>query len=158
MVRAVAIAAMLTGVPLLAQAVPPAQILDHAALRAKSEELLQKARSSPQGLAFEILLARPESNIQTTVRTKSGQGEWHHDYADILIGVEGNAQIITGGEIVNGRETAPGEIRGDGVKGGTTRPFGPGDYVRIEPEVAHQVLLAPGSTFRYMAVKIRITK
>ena len=116
-----------------------------------------KARKADAGLAFEVLLKRPESNIQMAVRVKSGQGEWHRDDADILIGVEGSAQIITGGEIVNGKETAPGEIRGDGVRGGTTQPFRAGDFVRIEPKVAHQVLLAPGTTFRYIAVKVRVT-
>ena len=140
-----------------AQAPPPSQTLDAASLNAKAAALLQQARSTPAGLASEVLLKRPESNIQMAVRVKSGQGEWHRDDADILIGVEGSAQIITGGEIVNGKETAPGEIRGDGVRGGTTQPFRAGDFIRIEPKVAHQVLLAPGSTFRYMAVKVHIT-
>ncbi|MGI4757205.1 MAG: cupin domain-containing protein [Janthinobacterium lividum] len=139
----------------LAQAVPPSQTLEAASLKNKGVELLTKARNVPAGLASEVLLKRPESSIQMAVRVKSGQGEWHHDDADILIGVEGSAQIVTGGEIVNGKETAPGEIRGDSVKGGTTQTFKAGDYIRIEPQVAHQVLLAPGSTFRYMAVKVR---
>ena len=140
-----------------AQAPLPSQTLDAASLNAKAAALLQQARSTSAGLASEVLLKRPESNIQMAVRVKSGQGEWHRDDADILIGVEGSAQIITGGEIVNGKETGPGEIRGDGVRGGTTQPFRAGDFIRIEPKVAHQVLLAPGSTFRYMAVKVHIT-
>lgn len=140
-----------------AQATPPSQMLDAAALKSKAAELLLQARSAPAGIASEVLLKRPESSIQEAVRVKSGQGEWHRDDADILIGVEGSAQIVTGGEIVNGKETAPGEIRGDGVRGGTTQPFRAGDYIRIEPKVAHQVLLAPGTTFRYMAVKVRAT-
>lgn len=138
-----------------AQAIPPTQTLDAASLKAKAAELLLKARSADAGIASEVLLQRPESNIQEAVRVKSGRGEWHRDDADILIGVEGSAQIILGGEIVNGKETAPGEIRGDGVKGGATQAFKAGDFIRIEPKVAHQVLLMPGTTFRYMAVKVR---
>ena len=138
--------------------VPPSETLAAASLKVKASELLLKARAAQTGVAFETLLTRPESNIQMAVRVKSGQGEWHHDDADILIGVEGTAQIVTGGEIVNGKDTAPGEIRGDGVRGGTTKVFKPGDYVRIEPGVAHQFLLAPGTTIRYMAVKVRVGK
>lgn len=145
-------------VPVLAQSSPSAQRLDAVSLGNKGADLLGKARVAQTGLASEILLGRADSNIQMAVRVKNGQGEWHHDDADILIGVEGSAQIVTGGEIVNGKETAPGEIRGDSVKGGTTQPFKAGDYIRIEPQVAHQVLLTPGSTFRYMAVKVRVGK
>ncbi len=141
-----------------AQAAPPSQMLDAASLGRKAAELMTKARAAQFGVASEVLLTRPDGNIQMAVRVKSGQGEWHHDDADVLIGVEGSAQIITGGEIVNGKETAPGEIRGDGVKGGTTQTFKAGDYIRIEPQVAHQVLLTPGTTMRYMAVKVRVTK
>lgn len=158
MFRTIALAALVSTAPLLAQTVPPAQTLDNAALNAKAAELLAKARTATYGVGSEILLTRPDGNIQMAVRVKSGQGEWHHDDADVLIGVEGHAEIILGGEIVNGKDTAPGEIRGDGVKGGTKQPFGAGDVIRIEPQVAHQVILAPGTTVRYMAVKVHVTK
>lgn len=158
MSRKIALVALTACMPMLAQTVPPSQTLDPAALHATADELLTKARSDPQGIAFAVLLTRPDSAIQVAARVKSGQGEWHHDDADILIGVEGSAEIITGGEIVNGKETAPGEIRGDGVKGGTKQPFRAGDVIRIEPQVAHQVLLAPGATMRYMAVKVHVKK
>ncbi len=158
MFRTIALVTLVGSMPLLAQTIPPSQMLDHTALNAKAKELLAKAPANPAGVGSEILLTRPDGNIQMAVRVKSGQGEWHHDDADVLIGVEGSAEIITGGQIINGKETAPGEIRGDGVKGGTKQPFRAGDIIRIEPQVAHQVILAPGTTIRYMAVKIHTTK
>ena len=158
MFRTIALAALVSTAPLLAQTVPPTQTLDHTALDAKAKELLTKAPGTLAGVASEILLTRPDGNIQMAVRVKSGQGEWHHDDADVLIGVEGSGEIIIGGEIVNGKQTAPGEIRGDSVSGGTKQPFRAGDFIRIEPQVAHQVILAPGTTVRYMAVKIHLTK
>ena len=154
----IVLTALISSMPLLAQTVPPSQMLDHTALNAKATELLKKAPGTSAGIGSEVLLTRPDGNIQMAVRVKSGQGEWHHDDADVLIGVEGSAEVITGGEIVNGKETAPGEIRGDSVKGGTKQAFGPGDMIRIEPQVAHQVILAPGTTVRYMAVKVHTTK
>ena len=157
MLLKIALVVLLAG-SAFAQAPPPSQLLDAFALRAKGTDLMRKANAAPAGLASEILLDRPDSNIQMAFRLRSGQGEWHRDYADVLIGGEGSAEIVTGGQLVNGRETAPGEIRGDSVKGGTTQPFKAGDYIRIEPGVAHQVLLRPGTTFRYMAVKVRVAK
>ena len=158
MLRRIALATLVCCMPLVAQSIPPSQMLDHAANHVKGEELLARARTAPEGIAFQILLTRPDGNIQMAARVKSGQGEWHHDYADVLIGMEGTAEVVTGGEIVNGKETQPGEIRGDGIKGGKKQPFGPGDIIRIEPQTAHQMVLAPGTTIRYMAVKIHITK
>ena len=130
------------------------QTLSAASMNSKAAELLIKARSLPSGVASETLLKRPESNIQMAVRVKSGQAEWHRDDADILIGVEGRAEIVTGGEIVGGKPTSDAEIRGTDIQGGTKQPFGPGDYVRIEARVPHRMVLAPGSTVRYMAVKV----
>lgn len=147
-----------SGVLLAQQAIPPAQMLSADASKVQYAELLRQARASQSGVAAKVLLDRPDSNIQITVHVKSGQGEWHRDDADILIGVEGTAQIVTGGEIVNGKGTAPGEMRGDGIHGGTTQPFGPGDTIRIEPRTAHQMLLAPRTTVRYMAVKIHAAR
>ena len=103
MFRTIALVVLIGSVPSMApnslpsQTIPPSQMLDHAALHAKGEELLNKARTAPDGIAFEILLTRPDGNIQMAARVKSGQGEWHHDYADVLIGVEGSAEIVTGG-------------------------------------------------------------
>jgi hypothetical protein len=154
----IALVALIGSAPLFAQTVPPSQTLDHTALNAKAAELLKKAAANPAGVGSEILLTRPDGNIQMAVRVHSGQGEWHHDDADVLIGVEGTAEVITGGEIIDGKESAPGEIRGTGVKGGTKHSFGPGDIIRIEPQVAHQLILAPGTTVRYMAVKVHVTK
>lgn len=143
------------GAMLAQQSVPPTQVLDGAFLNAQAADLLSQAKSADTGLASKVFITRRESAVQMAVRVKSGQGEWHHDDADILFGVEGSAQIVLGGEIVNGKETAPGEIRGDSVSGGKTQPFKAGDVIRIEPQVAHQVLVQPGTVFRYMAVKVK---
>lgn len=145
--------------PLVAQSpVPPSQMLTATDLRTTSDELLKQARVAKDGIAFKVLLERPDGQEQLAVRVKSGQGEWHHDFADILIGVEGEAEIVTGGTVINAKETKPGEKRGDGVQGGKRQPFRAGDAIRIEPQTAHQVLLKPGTTFRYFVVKVRTSR
>jgi mannose-6-phosphate isomerase-like protein (cupin superfamily) len=142
-------------VPLAAQTVPPSEVVNAATLRSTGNELLQKASAARDGVASKVLLTRPDGSEQLAVRVKSGQGEWHHDFADVLIVLEGQGQIVTGGEIVDGKEIAPGEIRGDGVQGGKVQPFRAGDTIRIEAQVPHQLLLAPGHTIRYFAVKVK---
>jgi mannose-6-phosphate isomerase-like protein (cupin superfamily) len=149
-------AVLAQGTVLAQSATPPSEMLDAKSLRITGEELLKQAKVAKDGIGYKVLLTRPDGNEQEAVRVKSGQGEWHHDYVDVLIGIEGEGQVITGGEVVNGKETAPGEIRGDGVKGGKVQPFRPGDVIRIEAQVAHQFLVPPGTTLRYFAVKIKV--
>ena len=145
---------LMTAATLTAQA-PPSQMITGTSIRTTGDDLLKQAKASPDGLAFKVLLTRPDGEEQLAVRVKSGQGEWHHDMADILIALDGEAEVVTGGEVVNAKETKPGEKRGDSVRGGTRQPFRPGDAIRIEPQTAHQVLLKPGGHLRYFVVKIK---
>ncbi|MEK6397899.1 MAG: hypothetical protein V4734_07420 [Terriglobus sp.] len=145
--------------PLVAQSpAPPSQMISATMLRVTGDELLKQARMAKDGIAFKVLTERPDGQEQLAVRVKSGQGEWHHDFADILIGLEGEAEVVTGGTVVNAKETLPGEKRGDGVQGGQHQPFHAGDAIRIEPQTAHQLLLKPGATFRYFVVKVRTSR
>ena len=154
----IAIITLTLSATLAAQTVPPRELLDAATIRSTGEALLQQAKSAKDGIGFKVLLTRLDGSEQVAVRVKSGQGEWHRDFADVLIVLEGEGQIVTGGDVINGKETAPGEIRGDGVKGGEVQPFRAGDVIRIEPQVPHQVLLAPGQLIRYFAVKVKASK
>lgn len=154
--RLTAAALAAIALPLVAQtSAPPSEMITATTLRATGDELLKQARAAKDGIAFKVLLERPDGQEQLAVRVKSGQGEWHHDFADILIGLEGEAEVVTGGTVVNAKETMPGEQRGDSVQGGKRQPFRAGDAIRIEPQTAHQVLLKPGATFRYFVVKVR---
>lgn len=150
--------AALVAAPVFAQQVSPSTMLDSKDIRLTGDALLKQAKASPDGLAFKMLFTRPDGNEQITVRVKSGQGEWHRDYADVLMVLSGHAEIITGGKVINGKQTAPGEIRGDGVQGGKKESFNAGDVIRIEPQVAHQVILSPGSDFRYFVVKVKTSR
>lgn len=142
--------------PVVAQtATPPSEMVTAAMLRSTGDDLLKQALASKDGIAFKVLLTRPDGAEQLAVRVKSGQGEWHRDFADVLIGMEGEAEVVTGGTVVNAKDTAPGEKRGDGVSGGKRQPFHAGDAIRIEPGVPHQMILKPGSTLRYFVVKVR---
>lgn len=154
----IAAMALAVNAPLVSQTVPPSELVNAATLRSTGDALLQEARASKDGIAFKVLLTRPDGSEQLAVRARSGQGEWHHDFADVLLVLEGEGQIITGGEIVNGKQTGPGEIRGDGVKGGKAQPFRTGDVIRIEAQAPHQLLLAPGHTIRYFALKVKTSK
>jgi mannose-6-phosphate isomerase-like protein (cupin superfamily) len=87
-------------------------------------------------------------------REGSGEAELHETQADIFVVQEGEATLVTGGEVVGPKTTAPGEIRGPSIKGGGKTSLGPGDMVHIPAGVPHQLLLAPGARFTYAVAKI----
>ncbi|SEC36069.1 cupin domain-containing protein [Terriglobus roseus] len=151
----IAATALALASPLVSQTVPPSELVDAVTLHSTGDALLQQARTAKDGIAFKVLLSRPDGSEQLAVRVKSGQGEWHRDFADVLIVLEGEGKVVTGGEIENGKQTAPGEIRGDGVKGGKVQSLHAGDTIRVEARVPHQFLLEPGHTIRYFAVKVK---
>ena len=52
------------------------------------------------------------------------------------------------------RRTAPSEIQGGGIKGGTRIAVKAGDVIRIPTGIPHQFFLAPGKQITYMLVKV----
>jgi len=104
---------------------------------AKGAPLLEKD-------AYKILAAR---------RDKDGQAEVHARDTDVIYVVEGSATFVTGGETVNGKETAAGEIRGDSIKGGESRRLSKGDVIVVPNGVPHLFReVQPG--FLYYVVKV----
>jgi hypothetical protein len=65
----------------------------------------------------------------------------------------GEASLTLGGTVVNGKTTAPGETRGDSIKGGKTIVLHPEDYIFIPVNTPHRMLVAPGKSIRYAVVK-----
>src|SRR5712692_8757910 len=51
-------------------------------------------------------------------RTAAGQSEVHDKDTDVFYVIEGSATFVTGGKVVAGKTTAPGETRGTGIEGG----------------------------------------
>ena len=56
---------------------------------------------------------------------------------------------------MDARTTAPGEVRGPSVKGGTAQELKAGDVVHIPANTPHQMLVAAGDTVTYFVVKIQ---
>ena len=62
-------------------------------------------------------------------RAGAGQVEVHEKETDILYMVDGEATFVTGGTMVGGKQTAPGQLRGSDVQGGETRHLKKGDLI-----------------------------
>lgn len=87
-------------------------------------------------------------------RQGSGESEVHETQSDVFIVQSGQATLVLGGEMIQGKTTAPGEVRGSSIKGGEKRKLIAGDIVHISAKVPHQLLLEPGKEFNYTIVKV----
>ena len=125
-----------------------------------SAQLLERAKhlrelaAKGEGSASETLEKYPHHYTMLAFRTRNGGGEVHQNFADTFYIVDGHASVLTGGELVDTKTSAPGEIRGASVKGGSTQELQPGDVVHIPAGMPHQMLVADGESVTYFVVKI----
>ena len=103
------------------------------------------AKDLPRYQGHYLLLAK---------RVETGSSELHEHDADIFVIESGDAQIVTGGKIVGGKTSGPGEIRGRSVEGGARHELHAGDVIHIPAGVAHQLILEKGKPFVYFVVKV----
>ena len=145
---------MMTSLGALAQAAAPTpDRYSPAELMAMEQKLEQKKDAS--GLATETLKKYSTDYSMLAFRSQSGKAELHEKFADFYVVVDGNATLVSGGTMVNGATTAPGEVRGDSITGGKEMKLKKGDIVHIPPNIPHQLMLAKGETFQYFIIKVQ---
>ncbi|HEY1256380.1 MAG TPA: hypothetical protein VGF01_16510 [Terracidiphilus sp.] len=93
--------------------------------------------------------------LQLSVRTTNGGAEIHAHFDDVMIVEQGSATLITGGTVVDAKTGPDGETRGSKIIDGTSRTLAAGDMVTIRAGTPHQLLIAPGTAYSAVVVKIR---
>ena len=51
--------------------------------------------------------------------------------------VDGEAEFVTGGKMLDAKVTAPGQTRGSGIEGGTSHHLSKGDVITIPAKTPH---------------------
>jgi mannose-6-phosphate isomerase-like protein (cupin superfamily) len=123
-----------------------------AELKAYSKSLSPKI--SDKKVASENIAAFGNYNFMIAHREGTGEAEFHATQADILVVQTGAASIIIGGEMVDGKTTAPNEIRAASIKGGEEKKLAAGDIITIPAKVAHQVRMDTSKEFTYFVIKV----
>ena len=119
----------------------------------RREEALHKTMKD--GLASETLGHWGNHLLLKTRReSSSGQAELHEKQADLIVIQSGQATIIIGGKMVNGKTTAANEIRGASIEGGERQALKAGDVVHVPAKTPHRVLLDAGQTLDYVVLKV----
>jgi mannose-6-phosphate isomerase-like protein (cupin superfamily) len=91
--------------------------------------------------------------VMSVKRTEPGQSEVHAKETDVFYVIDGAATLITGGTIVDGKTTAPDQIRGSSIKGGQVRHVAKGDIITVPKGLPHWISAVEGSV-TYVVVKV----
>ena len=123
-----------------------------ADIAAKGKALAQKLDA--QKVASEVIATEGNRRFMVAHREGSGVAEWHEKEADIMFISAGSVTMVYGGTIVDAKTTAPGEMRGASIRGGTEAKLGSGDVLHIPAKVPHQMILAPSTQVTYFVTKV----
>jgi glc operon protein GlcG len=100
-----------------------------------------------------LLLDTDGYKIDAGRRSERGEAEYHEGSVDVMHVMEGTATVVTGGQLVDAREVAPGELRAQAVEGGTAHELREGDVLAIPSGTPHQ-FVEVSDPFLYFVVKV----
>jgi len=122
-----------------------------------AQQMANDIRKAPAGSmgdsAINLIERTPGHAGILARRTKPGKAEVHETQADVLVVLDGGCTLVTGGTVIAGAQTEPGEIRGSGIQGGEEHQLAKGDFIRIPAGVPHWVKKITGNEIVYLAVK-----
>ena len=99
------------------------------------------------------LVTASNLTVQGASRNARGQVEVHDKETDVLYITDGEATFVTGGTMVGGQSTGPGQLRGTDIQGGDTRRLTKGDVIVIQAGTPHWFKEVPKSV-NYFGVKV----
>ena len=93
----------------------------------------------------------PVIGIRRTAPTSS---EVHKGFTDVWYVLKGAGTLVTGGRVVEGVESPPGEIRGRSIAGGDARRVRGGDFAVIPAGVPHWISRVEVKELLYIVIKV----
>jgi mannose-6-phosphate isomerase-like protein (cupin superfamily) len=141
--------------PAVLCAADPAGYVQWSSKDLRGYEQKLKPKIDAQKFAGEQLGSWGNHNAMIAHREGDGQAELHETMSDFFVVQSGEATLVVGGSVVDGKTTAPHEIRGPKISGGERHKLTAGDAVHIPVNVPHQLLLEKGKQFTYFVIKVQ---
>jgi quercetin dioxygenase-like cupin family protein len=140
-------------IPCIAQSSGKAEIFSSAKIQGQLAQLAQQAKAS--GSSGSTLGDYGTHALKLSERTASGGAEIHAHFDDVMLVMEGKAELITGGEVIGAHSGTNGETTGSGIRNGMTQTIMAGDLVHIPAGTPHQLLIVPGATYSALVIKVK---
>jgi len=101
------------------------------------------------------LVTAGDLTVSCSHREKPGEVEVHEKETDVMHIIDGDATLVTGGTVVGGKPTKPGQIRGTDVKGGQAQHVSKGDVIVVPAGTPHWFKEVPKSVSYYVVKVIK---
>jgi quercetin dioxygenase-like cupin family protein len=99
------------------------------------------------------LVNAPDLLVSGSHRDKAGNVEVHDKETDVIYVIDGEATFVTGGTMLGGKVTKPGQHAGTSIDGGDTHHLTKGDVVVVPAGTPHWFKEVPQS-ISYYVVKV----
>jgi mannose-6-phosphate isomerase-like protein (cupin superfamily) len=100
-----------------------------------------------------VMLTEPNLIVQGGHREKAGQVEVHEKETDVIYVQDGEATFVTGGKMIGGKPTKPGQFLGESIEGGEAHRMVKGDVIVVQAGTPHWFKEVPKSV-TYFVVKV----
>jgi hypothetical protein len=100
-----------------------------------------------------VMLSAPNLIVQGGHRDKTGQVEVHETETDVIYVQDGEATFVTGGKMIGGKLSRPGQYLGTEIQGGESHHLTKGDVIVVQAGTPHWFKEVPG-TISYFVVKV----
>jgi glc operon protein GlcG len=139
-------------IAILAAAAVEDGVMAAMAASAPATTMFDHARVEAAFAKGEPLLEVPGYKVHASRRDASGEAEVHLWETDVIYVLEGEASFVTGGTVVDPKESEPGQIRGSVIEGGVEHHLAKGDVIVVPHHRPHwfKEVQAP---FLYFVVK-----
>lgn len=116
---------------------------------------LRKLARFSEGSASETIREVPGYCVMLTVLLRSGDAITHEKHAEILIVLDGQASLVSGGTLERAKHVSAEETRGIAISAGSTRDLRPGDVIHLAAGTPHQLLLADEKTLSCLVLRVK---
>jgi mannose-6-phosphate isomerase-like protein (cupin superfamily) len=101
------------------------------------------------------LVSASDLLVSGSHRDKAGQVEVHDKETDVIYVVDGDATFVTGGSMVGGKVTKPGQHLGTSIDGGESHHLAKGDVIVVPAGTPHWFKEVPQSISYYVVKVLR---
>ena len=132
---------------------PPGFALWKSADLKQHDEALSKHVADDHS-SRETLADYGDHRFRMLYRDADGNPEQHDAIIDVVFVQSGEGTLVMGGTMIGRRQASAGEWVGTRLDGGERHPLAPGDIVHIPAGIPHSFLVAKGTHFTYVLLKI----
>jgi glc operon protein GlcG len=108
-----------------------------AAAKADRVVFIEAAKTAAAFAKGQPLVETAAYKVHASRREAAGMAEVHTRDTDVIYVLDGRATVVTGGTVVDAKTTAPDELRGARIEGGTARTLAKGDVLIVPEGVPH---------------------